>query len=321
MIAKEEACIMKLFSLMFIIYAHFLGWIANDSVIAATGLGASISQCGVSLFLFLSGYGIYKSYQKNGLQKFWYKRFTRIYASFFLVILPQFFMEVWRYHENIGDMYIASTVLSAMGLYPNNTLDGTMWFIPFILLQYLVFWSAFRFQSHIKIMLLGEALAYLVFKRYFSWVNENDIYAIAFMIGVFYAANEKKTEWIYHTVAGCVSLFVWLITLNFYDFAIIRMMNCLSLLCFMLCIVHAACDGRCKRLLNKIRILGDISYELYLTEAIFFFHPVIYDWIGYNYWGLLVHILLICILALFVNRLARRLQILLDRRFYYDRKL
>lgn len=321
MITKEEACIVKFFSLIFIIFAHFYGWIAKDSVIAATKFGASISQCGVSLFLLLSGYGLYKSYQRNALQKFWYKRFTRIYISFLLVIIPQFLLEVWKYHENIRDMYIVSTCLSALGVYPNNIIDGTMWFIPFIMLQYFVFWCTFRFQSHMRIMLVGEALIYLIFKKCFIWVNENDIYAIVFMLGVLYAVNEIKMEWIYNKFTGYISLFIYIITLAFYDAAIIRMINCLSLMSLMLCIVHAVYNGRCKRILNKILILGNISYELYLTEAIFFFNPIIYDWIGYNYLGLLVHILSILILAIVINKLSIKIQLILDGRFDNDRSL
>ncbi len=33
-------------------------------------------------------------------------------------------MKLWQYRNNIGDMYIKSTLLSLVGLYPNNTIDG-----------------------------------------------------------------------------------------------------------------------------------------------------------------------------------------------------
>lgn len=48
-------------------------------------------------------------------------------------------MKLWQYRNNIGDMYIKSTLLSLVGLYPNNTIDGTFWFITFILMQYFIF--------------------------------------------------------------------------------------------------------------------------------------------------------------------------------------
>lgn len=322
MIEKDEAGIIKLVSLMFIIYSHFLGWIVKDSFIASTGIGASISQCGVSLFLFLSGYGIYKSYKKSGFQKYWYKRITRIYISFLIVIIPQFLLEIWKYHENIGDMYIASTVLSALGLYSNNLIDGTMWFIPFILLQYFIFYVSFRLKYHAKLMVLGEIIVYIIFKRCFVWVNENDFYVIAFALGVLYAEKEKAMEQIYRLGTVVISFLVWIITYNFYDFAVIRMINCLSFMIFILCIIHFSYnDSRKKEIFNRIQVFGDISYELYLTEAIFFFHPIIYDFVGYNYCGLVIHVILIFVMAFIIKSLSGKIQMILDRRFINDRKL
>jgi peptidoglycan/LPS O-acetylase OafA/YrhL len=40
----------------------------------------------VSVFIFLSGYGIHESYKKHGLKGYWHKRFKRIILPYTLLI-------------------------------------------------------------------------------------------------------------------------------------------------------------------------------------------------------------------------------------------
>ena len=81
-------------------------------------------------------------------------------------------MKLWQYRNNIGDMYIKSTLLSLVGLYPNNTIDGTFWFITFILMQYFIFWIAFRFNLKKSIQWIVFTMAsiggYVIFKNKFK---------------------------------------------------------------------------------------------------------------------------------------------------------
>ena len=42
---------------------------------------------GVAIFLFCSGYGLTKSYEKNGLKQYWRKKLIGVYGPFLLVEL------------------------------------------------------------------------------------------------------------------------------------------------------------------------------------------------------------------------------------------
>lgn len=197
MITKEQSNVLKAIAIVSIIICHFYGWIYKPYALVSE-LSGSFCQTGVFIFLFLSGYGIMCSYKTNGIKRYWYKRLHKIYIPFLIVVIPQLVLEIWKYRNNIGDMYIISTFLSAIGLYPDNLLDGTLWFIPFILLQYLIFWISFRFISQKRIqkivLIILSLLGYIIFKKYFTWVSENDIYGFAFLFGCLYVDFSKKID-------------------------------------------------------------------------------------------------------------------------------
>jgi peptidoglycan/LPS O-acetylase OafA/YrhL len=208
-------------------------------------------------------------------------------------------------------MYIASTVLSAVGIYPCNLLDGTYWFITFIIIQYLFFWIAFKFgKSAVRkkvILIILTLCGYIIFKKYFIWVNDNDVYAFAFLLGVVYsdfiqkAKMPSKKVYIYILMVLCVM--VYLITLQWFDNSIDRFINGISL-----AIVEIMVAKILKTYMSiKLPILsfaGRISYELYLTEGIFFNNKILYDVVGYNYAGLILHICVIVVLSIAIQKLS-----------------
>lgn len=306
-ITKEQSCILKAISIIAIILCHFWGWIYEPPMIVAR-ISGSFCQVGVFMFLFLSGYGIMSSYKVNGIDRYWAKRLNKIYIPFVMVSIPQLLMEIWKYKDNIGDMFIRSTFLSALGLYPNNLLDGTLWFIPFILLQYLIFWISFKFPyrklSSKKVLVIGTVIGYVIFKRNFTWVSDNDIYALAFLLGCLYAdrlALRCTADKKYGFLVLGVCMLCWIGTMWWYEIAFIRMLNCIFLAISEIILVSIIMSYFSFRLpiLSKI---GSLSYELYLTEGIFFWNKILYDLAGYNYFGLLLHMFVIWILAVILKK-------------------
>lgn len=304
MITKEEATILKAISIVSIILSHFWGWICPLPIVIST-FASSISRSGVEIFLFLSGYGLMCSYKNNALRRFWVKRFQRIYIPLLLVTVPQLILSIWLYRNNIGDMYITSTFLSALGLYPNNLLDGTLWFVPFVLLQYTVFYSSFKWTDKRKynycFLIVGTLLVYILFKKYFTWVNECDIYAFAFLFGIIY--TETKSEMKFSSVGIVISTILFVISTQFLDINIVKYINEISLVIVEIGVVKI-CVEKMNKKMQVLYFLGKISYELYLTEGIFFWHKIIYDVIGYHYGGLLIHMLVIIIFAMLIQKVS-----------------
>lgn len=84
-----------------------------------------IAGIGVALFLICSGYGLEKSYERNGLKGFWKKRFLKICIPFWIVEL---FGQVL-----IGEFTIEKYVLTA-------SFIKAGWYFQYILVCYLLFY-------------------------------------------------------------------------------------------------------------------------------------------------------------------------------------
>jgi hypothetical protein len=266
-------------------------------------LSGSFCQAAVGMFLFLSGYGIMCSYQQNGIKNYWKKRFRKIYIPFLIISTMEFFMKLWQYRNNIGDMYIKSTLLSLVGLYPNNTIDGTFWFITFILMQYFIFWIAFRFNLKKSIQWIVFTMAsiggYVIFKNKFIWVRENDIYGYCFYLGVLFV--ELKDKYVVkdggaQILLVCICLLLYIVSLNECDIPLVWWLNGAVLIILEIIVIHTL-SGKIHLKRNVLISVGKMSYELYLTEGVFFFHKILYDLAGYNYWGLIIHVMLICMIS------------------------
>lgn len=73
LLSKNETNILKGFAILFVIITHCnseAGAFHNVPILYNGILTTILSNICVDIFLFLSGYGIYKSYVKNGLVNF-----------------------------------------------------------------------------------------------------------------------------------------------------------------------------------------------------------------------------------------------------------
>ena len=83
----------------------------------------------------------------------------------------------------------------------------------------------------------------------------------------------------------------------------IRMLNCVCLTIIEIIIVKVITTHFSFKFFLLLR-LGKISYELFLTEGIFFWNKILYDLAGYNYCGLVLHLLVIIAMALLLRKLT-----------------
>lgn len=138
---RSYTTILKGIAILLVLICHFSG---NMSRIF-TPLGG----IGVAMFLVLSGYGLNESYKKNGLHKFWSKRFIRLWIPYAIVICAMTLIEqqplIW--------------LISNITLY-----KCPFWFVQYIILWYVLFWCVSRFLPHYRlqiILLLGVGLIFV----------------------------------------------------------------------------------------------------------------------------------------------------------------
>ena len=127
-LSKDNSALLKGFAIILILLGH-LG-------IAPT------AYYGVAIFLIVSGYGLYISFEKNGLNCFFRKRLFKVLIPYWIVTI------LWILIDYILELNVYSKkelLFSFLGFF--NKIDVTMWFISFIIFWYVCFWATFRISK------------------------------------------------------------------------------------------------------------------------------------------------------------------------------
>lgn len=246
-------------------------------------IGYNFGSYGVALFLLLSGYGLYLSYEKNGVQHFFSKRFFRVCFPYLFVtmlwITIDFFLKVpldWK------------SILSSISMvYP--TIDQTMWYIPFILSWYLIFYVIYRFIKNkylqCLMLILSTFLLFVLSYRYMIYGSGGGayLYVTFFPLGIFLAMirNVKISQNHFQMMSilvAIIMLFLLGVTYEKYRFLyrvpnIHAMVMITVIICYF--IYHKITA------IKPIEWIGNISYEIYLVEGVLLLkYHSLFDWIG-----------------------------------------
>lgn len=292
-IDKKLTCQLKGMAIIFVVLAHMtLMYYLDLKTIGNFG------AIGVDIFLILSGYGIYKSYTKKGICKqFVVKRLKTIYVPFIIVVL---FEVLWRFHSENAHYSVYRLITFFTGFDVKRILDGTYWYISYIILWYLIFIIVYKFSKYkILNLILLFYFAYLFKVSKFidpvkdlSW--QYSIHFIAFPIGVLVASYERKivkllANNVYklviailvvgsisaHYVFSYNSDYYWLYNFNVAMFFIVTAIFLQSL-------------GFMSKFLNFV---GDISYEIYLVEMQILIYINFPSLVGNKFLGNVIEIL------------------------------
>lgn len=172
-------------AIVFVVLGHILGGvfgIIDTHTTSILGIG------GVTIFLLLSGYGLFQSYQQNGLQgkTYWDKKIEKVFLPYTVITVLYYLY-----------MRLTGTAPGAIALLRNvlcvdyaRTMDGTMWYMSFLLLWYLAFFCVFYFKGPLVgkigvLMLMGYAFQNYWHKDVFdgcAWQFSTN--ALAFPFGV-----------------------------------------------------------------------------------------------------------------------------------------
>jgi len=199
---KEDAEILKGVAACFIILAHLIIPIKAEAGIISSVLNiyTFTGGMGVLIFFFISGYGIYKGYGKSEFTiKFWYKRIFFMYLpsvmiQFVFSVIDRLKNDNFLIKEIVFDMFVGA------------------WFIDVIMLQYLIFfiaWKVSKGRQNILIILsfLGSiiaAVAFYIMGFNPRWYNG----LLLFPVGMLIAFKEKELTIIFRQRwLACLSIF------------------------------------------------------------------------------------------------------------------
>ena len=234
---------------------------------------------GVSLFLILSGYGIFKSFLKNGTKDFLKKRLLKVFLPYLLVTLFVLSYSFLRYR--IGRKTI---IFSLLGIDFGFLCDPTMWYISFIFVQYLIFYlSTFLFRklksenlkhfSIIALCLILSILVNLLNEKFEIWHPGSGIflYVYSFGFGLLLAKlSEFKINATLKNLLLSLTIFLSaLLILFFYNRVEFGYKYFLYANAFPVLLI-ALNELKPFEFKSKlINFLGEISYDLYLWEGFF----------------------------------------------------
>jgi len=243
--------------------------LAQMKKIPIDGFYSFFATASVSFFLLISGYGLTKSYLKNGLDNFFVKRASAVYIPFALSSIILAAVKGF-YPERFLDVMKTITFLA-----PSLPIDGTMWYIYFIALLYLIFYLSFLFCSRLSLHpAFGASIIFIacffihnnsIPDKYNTIKTLFSFHAFSFPIGVIIGLvnlNSQRSAKVYHAIAisSFVILFISLkIHPSFIKFIISSVLFGLALISFF---------EITKITTTTTAFLGAYSYEAYLFEGV-----------------------------------------------------
>lgn len=202
--------------------AHALGWAHLDTSLAAKLLGPFTRIAFTEGFLFLSGFGLYYSFSKNGdLWQFYLKRVNRVLLPYMIMSLPFLLLSL-----TTGNISLSTFLLKLTSLYFWFLGNDGMWYISMSVALYFLFPVVYRFLfiqqkeqdvlvKTLLIVMTCVAVNFVLFAlapHYFSMVQIGITKAPMFLIGMlvgWYSCLGRSMSW-KHIVGG-----VFLLTLTF----------------------------------------------------------------------------------------------------------
>lgn len=173
---KKYSIILKGIAIFFVIICHLGG--ETGSVIF-TPLGG----IGVAIFLFLSGFGLKKSYMEHGLNDFWKKKFLKIFLPYLISELVFLIFGVFKY-ASFMDFLLDITLI--------KTYHPLGWYLTFLLINYLVFYFTFKyvkvnasFTFYCLIVILSLAFFVLKLPLFFEQ-------SFSFALGIYFVNKDYK---------------------------------------------------------------------------------------------------------------------------------
>ena len=227
---------------------------------------------GVVIFLFISGYGIDRSCLDRGLDGVWKRRIRKVWLPYFVISLCLLRID--------GITELRRIVFTLLSLDVGQLADPTMWYISYILLWYLLYFTAeklsslihYPFASYVKAALLfafGIPVKILSEHGFWNMDSCSWFYYLTFPLGVFMSVLSD----IQVPKKGRVSVWLGLLILTatsavrhygFTDYSYTTVLMALGLQ-FVALVQVWNIEG----VLQKALLwLGDYSFSIYLLEGI-----------------------------------------------------
>lgn len=254
----------------------------------------------VSLFFFISGYGLMKSYLQKGeiyLVRF---LFRRVLATLFLPFAIACIVNRIINWAEVPDLFTTVNDLLEKGI----TVLPNSWFIYNLLLFYFVFYVAAKYlKNHIIFVAISFVIGYMLLLEKHNFPLHWWVSSMAFPCGLYFAKHEGwfLNKW-NSPVLYNLTVPLWLFIVAICVMLRIKLIYTLVYVILPLIVVCLLSKIKIEKLNNVeiVRFLSNISYEVYLYHGIWIF--LLLDKVKSNVIFVIVVYILTFILSYFMNK-------------------
>lgn len=262
---KDTTNNLKGLAVIIVVFHHISLYLTEGSIF--TFIFRNAGFLAVSIFLFMSGYGltVQKIKKENYLKGFIFNKIIKLYLIFFIsnitvTIINNLFLQT---SYNIKDI-----ISSSMRMNFSNGRE--LWFVAIILFCYLSFYICFKFFDYKKglILICLTPLMYICICKILGkgtwWYNT----AFCFAIGVLVATYKEKIFNIFKNRTGIyisLSIIIFMISMYFYIKGIATLQYIIPFI-----FIIIICSILIKFELNSkfLNFINKISFEMYLVHLI-----------------------------------------------------
>lgn len=303
-ISKDTSNIIKGLACLLIVAHHFcarlIGKGSDDLIINFIGIRGGV--IGVTIFFFLSAWGLSESQGKNqySFNVFVKRRLSKVYVP---LIITNIIYYLFLWISNKISFNLQGFILNALNI---KYIDGVLWFCNTILIFYLIFYLSFLPKTKYGKagVCLLSTLVYSVLSTIIFPDSPFYVYSIiGFPFGMvcsLYKENMLRLSyWGTWSFIGLLILFIGALMIPSY-----RNLFLMNSFCFILLIVILSILQRVtiSKKLIVLPFIGIYSYEIYLL------HNKVLDPLGdagYTNWYPIAFLMIVIPLSVLLNRLVK----------------
>ena len=267
-ISKETSTSLKGLACLLIVAHHFCSWLMGKGygnwLIDFIGVRAGV--VGVTVFFFLSAYGLSESQGRNhySFKAFIKRRLSKVYVP---LIITNMIYYLFLWIINKISFNFQGFILNALNI---HYLDGVLWFCNTILIFYLIFYLSFLPKSKwskVCVCLLFTLIYSISSTIYFPDAPFYVYSIIGFPFGMvcsLYKDNIIKfNHWGYWSILLLLILFLVATTLPTYKKLILMNSYCFILLIVLVALIQ---NVKIPKKIVLLSYIGTYSYKIYLLH-------------------------------------------------------
>lgn len=241
-------------AMLFVIVYHLFCWVYNP-------IGRfNIGYVGVDLFLFLSGFGLSYSFEKNNIWHFYKNRFKRVYPIYFLAVVATYLIwnhKIWGFDDLVYN-------LSPLGFYTKGGTQRYDWYLESLFTLYLLYPVFFHLSKlkYTALLFLFILTTFVLYKYEVSWWYDCFIGRLPiFLYGIMFTQCYKSAKYI--GALGVVLYVPCRLYVSSFLASSLLVIDIIFLSSYLIRYLHPS-------ILNAIDYIGKHTLEIYIANLFIF---------------------------------------------------